>query len=153
MGIDAKRCPSDLLDAAKSAWDRAVQGEEYGYRNAQTTVIAPTGTIGLVMAADTTGVEPQFSLVQYKQLAGGGTLRIINRGVPSALKRLGYTDSEVTSIVDPIMGTGRLSGSPGLDPRILKEKGFTDEVLSNIESSMPDVFDIRSAFSPSVLGR
>ena len=70
MGIDAKRCPSDLLDAAKSAWDRAVQGgEEYGYRNAQTTVIAPTGTIGLVMAADTTGVEPQFSLVQYKQLA------------------------------------------------------------------------------------
>ena len=153
MGIDAKRCPSDLLDAAKSAWDRAVQGgEEFGYRNAQTTVIAPTGTIGLVMAADTTGVEPQFSLVQYKQLAGGGTLRIINRGVPSALKRLGYTDSEVTSIVDHIMGTGRLSGSPGLDPIDLKEKGFTDEVLSKIESSMPDVFDIRSAFSPSVLG-
>ena len=153
MGIDAKRCPSDLLDAAKSAWDRAVQGgEEYGYRNAQTTVIAPTGTIGLVMAADTTGVEPQFSLVQYKQLAGGGTLRIINKGVPSALKRLGYSEGDVTSIVEHIMGTGRLSGCPGLDTGLLQKKGFTDEVINKIESSMPDVFDIRSAFSPSVLG-
>ena len=153
MGIDAKRCPSDLLDAAKSAWDRAVQGgEEYGYRNAQTTVIAPTGTIGLVMAADTTGVEPQFSLVQYKQLAGGGTLRIINKGVPSALKRLGYSEGDVTSIVEHIMGTGRLSGCPGLDANLLQKKGFTDEVINKIESSMPDVFDIRSAFSPSVLG-
>ena len=153
MGIDPKRCPGDLLDAARSAWDRAVQGgEENGYRNAQTTVIAPTGTIGLVMAADTTGVEPQFSLVQYKQLAGGGSLRIINRGVPSALKRLGYSETEVTAIVEHIMGTGRLEGSEGLDPINLRQKGFTDEVLDNIENSMPDVFDIRSAFSPSVLG-
>tara|TARA_B100000212_G_scaffold342555_1_gene330563 strand:- start:5245 stop:7248 length:2004 start_codon:yes stop_codon:yes gene_type:complete len=153
MGIDPKRCPGDLLDAARSAWDRAVQGgEENGYRNAQTTVIAPTGTIGLVMAADTTGVEPQFSLVQYKQLAGGGSLRIINRGVPSALKRLGYSETEVTAVVEHIMGTGRLKGSEGLDPINLRQKGFTDEVLDNIENSMPDVFDIRSAFSPSVLG-
>ena len=115
-------------------------------------MIAPTGTIGLVMAADTTGVEPQFSLVQYKQLAGGGTLRIINKGVPSALKRLGYSEGDVTSIVEHIMGTGRLSGCPGLDSGLLQEKGFTDEVIDKIESSMPDVFDIRSSFSPSVLG-
>ena len=82
--------PKDLLEAARTVWDHALaMGEEHGYRNAQTTVIAPTGTIGLVMAADTTGVEPQFSLVQYKTLAGGGSLRIINKGVPSALKRLG----------------------------------------------------------------
>ena len=90
IGINSSKCPKDLLDAARGAWDRALRdGEEYGYRNAQTTVIAPTGTIGLIMGADTTGVEPQFSLVQFKTLAGGGSLRIVNKGVPSALRRLG----------------------------------------------------------------
>ena len=109
MGIDSKKCPKDLLDAARGVWDQALErGKEHGYRNAQTTVIAPTGTIGLVMAADTTGVEPQFSLVQYKTLAGGGSLRIINRGVPSALKRLGYNEGQVQGIVDHVMGTGSL---------------------------------------------
>ena len=99
MGINSKKCPKDLLEAARESWDRAVRdGEEHGYRNAQTTVIAPTGTIGLVMGADTTGVEPQFSLVQFKTLAGGGSLRIVNKGVPSALRRLGYSDSKCKTI-------------------------------------------------------
>ena len=109
MGINSKKCPKDLLEAAREAWDRALrEGEEHGYRNAQTTVIAPTGTIGLVMNADTTGVEPQFSLVQYKQLAGGGSLRIINHGVPNALRRLGYSEKETQSNSKYIMGTASL---------------------------------------------
>ena len=91
VGINAKKCPKNLLEAAREVWDSAIRdGETHGFRNAQTTVIAPTGTIGLVMDCATTGVEPQFSLVQYKTLAGGGSLRIVNKGVPAALKRLGY---------------------------------------------------------------
>ena len=143
-----------MLDAAKECWDRAVrEGEEHGYRNAQTTVIAPTGTIGLVMGADTTGVEPQFSLVQYKTLAGGGSLRIINRGVPNALGRLGYSESESLEIEEYIMGTGRLSDCPALSSERLKDAGFDSKVLSSIESKLADVFDLRSAFAPSILGK
>ena len=152
VGINGKKCPKDLLDAAKECWDRAVrEGEEHGYRNAQTTVIAPTGTIGLVMGADTTGVEPQFSLVQYKTLAGGGSLRIINRGVPNALGRLGYSESESLEIEEYIMGTGRLSDCPALSSERLKDAGFDSKVLSSIESKLADVFDLRSAFAPSIL--
>ncbi|MEE2625367.1 MAG: vitamin B12-dependent ribonucleotide reductase, partial [Candidatus Thermoplasmatota archaeon] len=154
MGINAKKCPKDLLDAARDAWDRAVlEGEEHGYRNAQTTVIAPTGTIGLVMGADTTGVEPQFSLVQFKTLAGGGSLRIVNKGVPSALRRLGYSDSECKTIEEYIVGTGRLSGCPTLPIDRMKEAGFSSENLSAIEEKLGDVFDLRSAFTPSLLGK
>ncbi|MEC9457385.1 MAG: adenosylcobalamin-dependent ribonucleoside-diphosphate reductase [Candidatus Thermoplasmatota archaeon] len=154
VGINGKKCPKDLLDAAKECWDRAVrEGEEHGYRNAQTTVIAPTGTIGLVMGADTTGVEPQFSLVQYKTLAGGGSLRIINRGVPNALGRLGYSESESLEIEEYIMGTGRLSDCPALSSERLKDAGFDSKVLSSIESKLADVFDLRSAFAPSILGK
>jgi len=154
MGINAKKCPKDLLDAARGSWDRAVrEGEEHGYRNAQTTVIAPTGTIGLVMGADTTGVEPQYSLVQFKTLAGGGSLRIINNGVPNALRRLGYSDSQTNAIEEYIMGTGRLSGCPTLPVGRLKDAGFTSESLKTIDSKLSDVFDLRSAFSPSILGK
>jgi len=154
VGINSKKCPKDLLDAARSSWDRAIrEGEEHGYRNAQTTVIAPTGTIGLVMGADTTGVEPQFSLVQYKTLAGGGSLRIINKGVPSALRRLGYSDRQTKAIEEYIMGTGRLIGCPTLPAERLKDLGFTSNRLRSIEKKMGDVFDIRSAFSPSILGK
>jgi len=154
MGINSKKCPKDLLEAARMSWDRAVsEGEEHGYRNAQTTVIAPTGTIGLVMGADTTGVEPQFSLVQFKTLAGGGSLRIVNKGVPSALRRLGYTDGECKSIEEYIIGTGRLSGCPTLPISSLKDAGFKSEDLSSIEEKLKDVFDLRSAFTPSLLGR
>ena len=152
MGINAKKCPKDLLDAARSSWDHAVRvGEEHGYRNAQTTVIAPTGTIGLVMGADTTGVEPAFSLVQYKTLAGGGSLRIINRSVSNALRRLGYSNSETEAIEEFIVGTGRLSGCPTLSAERLKDLGFTAARVRGIEKKMSDVFDIRSAFSPSIL--
>ena len=116
-------------------------------------MIAPTGTIGLVMGADTTGVEPQFSLVQYKTLAGGGSLRIINRGVPNALGRLGYSESESLEIEEYIMGTGRLSDCPALSSERLKDAGFDSKVLSSIESKFADVFDLRSAFAPSILGK
>ncbi|MBF92446.1 MAG: ribonucleoside-diphosphate reductase, adenosylcobalamin-dependent [Euryarchaeota archaeon] len=152
MGIDSKKCPKDLLEAARSCWDRAViEGEEHGYRNAQTTVIAPTGTIGLVMGADTTGIEPQFSMVQYKQLAGGGSLRIINQGLPSALSRLGYSKSEAKEIEEYVVGTGRLS--PSISRDLLTKAGFSSEQLSNIESELPKVFHVRNAFSPDILGR
>ena len=154
VGINSKKCPKDLLDAARGCWDRAVrEGEEHGYRNAQTTVIAPTGTIGLVMGADTTGVEPQFSLVQYKTLAGGGSLRIINRGVPNALGRLGYSESGALQIEEYIMGTGRLSDCPALSSDKLRDAGFDTKLLSSIESKLADVFDLRSAFAPSILGK
>ena len=153
MGINSKKCPKDLLDAARGAWDRALRGgEEHGYRNAQTTVIAPTGTIGLVMNCDTTGVEPQFSLIQYKTLAGGGSMRIINNGVPAALKRLGYSKSKVDGIMQYIMGSMNLSGCPNLTSERLQELGFTKEVVSKVNSSMADVFGIRGAFAPSILG-
>ena len=154
MGINAKKCPKDLLEAARESWDRAVrEGEEHGYRNAQTTVIAPTGTIGLIMGADTTGVEPQFSLVQFKTLAGGGSLRIVNKGVPSALRRLGYSDSECKTIEEYIIGTGRIAGCPSLPVDRLMEAGLSGKDLAEIERKMGDVFDIRSAFAPSLLGK
>ena len=152
MGIDSKKCPKDLLEAARSCWDRAVmEGEEHGFRNAQTTVIAPTGTIGLVMGADTTGIEPQFSMVQYKQLAGGGSLRIINQGLPSALSRLGYSKSEAKGIEEYVVGTGRLS--PAIPHELLTNAGMTSEKLSEIESELPKVFHVRNAFSPDILGK
>jgi ribonucleoside-diphosphate reductase alpha chain len=153
MGIDSKKCPKDLLDAARGVWDQALEmGKEHGYRNAQTTVIAPTGTIGLVMAADTTGVEPQFSLVQYKTLAGGGSLRIINRGVPSALKRLGYNEGQVQEIVEHVMGAGSLERCESVPMQSLLEMGFSDTEFSKIEGAVENVFDIRSLFAPHVLG-
>ena len=154
IGINAKKCPKDLLDAARSSWDRALrEGEEHGYRNAQTTVIAPTGTIGLVMGADTTGVEPQYSLVQFKTLAGGGSLRIVNKGVPNALRRLGYSDSQTKAIEEYIIGTGHLRGCPTLSVERLNNAGFTSRRLKSIEGKMSDVFDLRAAFAPSILGR
>nr|AIF00205.1 ribonucleotide-diphosphate reductase subunit alpha (nrdA, nrdE) [uncultured marine group II/III euryarchaeote KM3_12_E09] len=154
IGINSSKCPKDLLEAARGAWDRALRdGEEYGYRNAQTTVIAPTGTIGLIMGADTTGVEPQFSLVQFKTLAGGGSLRIVNKGVPSALRRLGYSDSECKAIEEYIIGTGRLGGCPHISMDRLLEVGFSTADLEKVEGSLADVFDLRSAFAPSLLGK
>jgi len=153
MSIDPKKCPKDLLEAARNVWDIALrEGEEHGYRNAQTTVIAPTGTIGLVMGADTTGVEPQFSLVQYKTLAGGGSLRIVNSGVPNALKRLGYSDKETTDIEEYITGTKTLSNCPHLSAEKLTKIGFDVNTIKKLEDSFDDVFDIRSAFSPTILG-
>jgi ribonucleoside-diphosphate reductase alpha chain len=153
QGINAKKCPQDLLTAARDVWDKVIrEGGEHGFRNAQTTVSAPTGTIGLVMGADTTGVEPQFSLVQFKTLAGGGSLRIINRGVPNALHRLGYSDSVSKSIEEYVTGTKNLINCPHLSVEKLQSEGFTSDIITKIENSFGDVFDLRSGFSPSILG-
>jgi ribonucleoside-diphosphate reductase alpha chain len=127
-------------------------GEKYGYRNAQTTVLAPTGTIGLVMDCDTTGVEPDFSLVKFKKLAGGGYFKIINQSVPLALKNLGYSADEIEEIIKYAVGRGTLVGSPAINHSALREKGFTDEKISLVEGSLASAFDISFAFSRYTLG-
>ena len=138
-GLDIRPVPLDhanlpdaaLGEAAKSVWDRAVElGETHGYRNAQATVIAPTGTIGLVMDCDTTGIEPDFALVKFKKLAGGGHFKIINGTVPKALKTLGYTAPQIREIVAYAVGSGTLKGAPGIDHAALARKGFTSEVIA-----------------------
>jgi ribonucleoside-diphosphate reductase alpha chain len=145
--------PSDLYRAACEDWDRAVElGEAHGYRNAQATVLAPTGTIGLLMDCDTTGIEPDFALVKFKKLAGGGYFKIVNQTVPHALRRLGYGEREVQEIVAFVSGTNTLLGSPQVNRRTLKEKGFTDAELARVEGAIPRVFDLDSAFVAWVLG-
>lgn len=153
MGIDPLYCPRYLLDAAKEDADRALElGEKHGYRNAQVTVIAPTGTIGLVMDCDTTGIEPDYALVKFKKLAGGGYFKIINQSLPPALRKLGYSSLEITEIINYAKGTGSLKNAPAINYDSLKEKGFTDAVLENVEQSMPSVFDINFAFNKFSLG-
>ncbi|WP_394822361.1 vitamin B12-dependent ribonucleotide reductase [Pendulispora albinea] len=142
-----------LYRAACEDWDEAVRlGEMYGYRNAQSTVLAPTGTIGLLMDCDTTGIEPDFALVKFKKLAGGGYFKIVNQSVPAALARLGYAPAEVQEIVAYVSGTNTLLAAPHINRRTLKEKGFTDEDLTKVETALPGVFDLDSAFAPWVLG-
>jgi ribonucleoside-diphosphate reductase alpha chain len=153
MGINKKYCPDDLLTAAREDADLALQlGEKYGYRNAQVTVIAPTGTIGLVMDCDTTGVEPDFALVKFKKLAGGGYFKIINESVPHALKKLGYTEIEIGEIVRYTKGHGAFHGCPHINSQTLSEKGFTKDVITQIEKVLPTVFDINFAFNKWTLG-
>ena len=152
-GLDSRFCPEDLLNAARAAWDRALDlGQQHGYRNAQVTAIAPTGTIGLVMDCDTTGVEPDFALVKFKKLAGGGSFKIINQSVPGALKRLGYTSEQTEDIVHYCVGHGTLKGAPGLTLDALKEKGFTDEVLERLEQHLPNSFSLGYVLTPRILG-
>jgi len=152
-GIDSRACPSYLLSAAQDAWDEALRrGQESGYRNAQVTVIAPTGTIGLVMDCDTTGIEPDFALVKFKKLAGGGYFKIINQSVPGALHRLGYTDSQIDDIVRYCKGAGTLAGSPSITHADLKAKGFTQELINRIESELAQAFEISFAFNRYTLG-
>jgi ribonucleoside-diphosphate reductase alpha chain len=152
MGIDPKHCPSDLLMAAREDADKAHElGTEHGFRNAQVTVIAPTGTIGLVMDCDTTGVEPDFALVKFKKLAGGGYFKIINQSIPPALERLGYNKDQITEIVKYAKGSGSLSGCPYINHESLKAKGFTDEALSKIENVLPSVFELSFAFNKHTL--
>src|SRR3546814_773931 len=147
-------CSSDLMiEAAKAAWDKALAlGEKHGYRNAQTTVIAPTGTIGLVMDCDTTGIEPDFALVKFKKLAGGGYFKIINQVVPQALKKLGYGDNAIEEIVRYAVGNGTLVGAPGINHATLKAKGFTSEALDKLEQALASAFDIKFAFNKWTLG-
>jgi ribonucleoside-diphosphate reductase alpha chain len=152
-GIDQKQCPDYLLSAACNAWDKAVEmGEQYGYRNAQTTVIAPTGTIGLVMDCDTTGIEPDFALVKFKKLSGGGYFKIINQAVPEALSNLGYKEHEVTTIVNYAKGAATLKGSPHINVDTLKAKGFTQDELENLDKGLVSAFEISFAFNIWSLG-
>lgn len=152
-GIDPKYCPDYLLKAACDAWDAAVQmGEEYGYRNAQATVIAPTGTIGLVMDCDTTGIEPDFALVKFKKLSGGGYFKIINTVVPGALKNLGYSAEEIDAIVKYAIGSATLKGAPHINPESLRFRGFTDEEIEKLDKAAAGAFEIGFAFNVWTLG-
>ncbi|MCK1734886.1 vitamin B12-dependent ribonucleotide reductase [Bradyrhizobium sp. 138] len=152
--LDLVSCPQvDLVSHAQAAWDAALElGEKHGYRNAQTTVIAPTGTIGLVMDCDTTGIEPDFALVKFKKLAGGGYFKIINRAVPAALRALGYRESEIAEIEAYAVGHGSLSNAPGINASTLRAKGFTDEAIAKVEKALPTAFDIKFAFNKWTFG-
>jgi ribonucleoside-diphosphate reductase alpha chain len=178
VGIDPDECPSDMLKAAREAWDKALElGEQYGYRNAQVTVIAPTGTIGLIMDCDTTGIEPDFALVKFKKLSGGGYFKIINQSIPPALTKLGYDSQQIEDIVNYVVGHKTLPGTPS--PRLrgegaggegieqpnaqdltpnaltyqsLRARGFTDEALAAIESGLESAFELKFAFNKFSLG-
>src|SRR5213079_565967 len=146
--LDAANCPDPALaKAARRSWDTALTlGEQHGYRNAQATVLAPTGTIGLVMDCDTTGIEPDFALVKFKKLAGGGYWKIINRAVPEAMRALGYRESEIAEVEAYAVGHGSLSNAPGINHSTLKAKGFSEEAIAKVEKALPTAFDIKFAF-------
>src|SRR5881394_2520456 len=152
--LDHAFCPqADIVTHATAAWDQALAlGETSGYRNAQTTVVAPTGTIGLVMDCDTTGIEPDFALVKFKKLAGGGYWKIINRAVPAGLRVLGYRENEIAEIEAYAVGHGSLSNAPGINASTLRTKGFTDEAIAKVEKALPTAFDIKFAFNKWTLG-
>ena len=152
--LDHQACPDkNLVAHAKAAWDRALElGEKHGYRNAQSTVIAPTGTIGLVMDCDTTGIEPDFALVKFKKLAGGGYWKIINRAVPEALRTLGYSEVDIAEIEVYAVGHGSLAQAPAINHTTLKAKGFTDEAIAKIDKGLPTAFDIKFVFNKWTLG-
>ena len=153
QGIKAQHTPDYLLKAATKAWDDAVQlGEKYGYRNAQTTVIAPTGTIGLVMDCDTTGVEPDFALVKFKKLSGGGYFKIINQSVPQALKNLGYTQAENDAIVNFAVGHASFAGAPHINNESLLAKGFLPEEIAKLNGAAKSAFEIGFIFNRFTLG-
>ncbi|WP_046863263.1 vitamin B12-dependent ribonucleotide reductase [Microvirga massiliensis] len=152
--LDHASCPdANLVAHARAAWDRALDlGEKNGYRNAQSTVIAPTGTIGLVMDCDTTGIEPDFALVKFKKLAGGGYFKIINGAVPDALRALGYRESEIAEIEAYAVGHGSMKQAPGVNPGSLRARGFTDEKIEAIEKGLKSAFDIKFVFNKWTLG-
>ena len=153
LSINPEICPPELLKAARECWDRAYElGERHGYRNAQVTVIAPTGTIGLVMDCDTTGIEPDFAIVKFKKLAGGGYFKIVNQSVHKALTRLGYSDKQIDEIEKYCKGYGTLVGCPAINRSSLKMKGFTDEKIDEVEKQCDNVFDLRFAFNKWTLG-
>ncbi len=153
VGIDARFCPDYLLQAARRESDRMLElGEKHGYRNAQVTCIAPTGTIALVMDCDTTGIEPDFALVKFKKLAGGGYFKIINESIPPALARLGYSPRQIEDIVRYCRGAGTLHGCPHINFASLRAKGLPDDVLQRIEAMLPGVFELPFAFNRWTVG-
>jgi len=152
-GIDPEFGPPEMVAEAREAWDRAVElGERHGYRNAQATVLAPTGTIGLLMDCDTTGVEPDFALVKFKKLAGGGYFKIANGSISPALKRLGYNEDRVQQIIDYVIGTMTIQRAPHINAATLMTKGFTARDIGKIEAALPAVFEIGFAFNQWTLG-
>ena len=152
--LDHKANPDQkLAEHAKKTWDRALTlGEAHGYRNAQASVVAPTGTIGLVMDCDTTGIEPDFALVKFKKLAGGGYFKIINRAVPEALRVLGYRESDIAEIIAYAVGHGSMGQAPAINHTTLKAKGFSEEAIAKVEKALPTAFDIKFAFNKWTLG-
>jgi ribonucleoside-diphosphate reductase alpha chain len=152
--INRDQCPDELWRAAVEDWNDVVNfGEQHGFRNAQSTVLAPTGTIGLLMDCDTTGVEPDFSLVKFKKLAGGGYFKIVNQSVPAALRKLGYSAAQASEIVAYISGTNTLLGAPHINRQSLKAAGLNDEDLAKIEKALPGVFELTLAFAPWIIGK
>ncbi|MFN3824659.1 MAG: vitamin B12-dependent ribonucleotide reductase [Pseudorhodobacter sp.] len=154
VALDHANCPEQtLVSLAKSAWDEALAlGEVHGFRNAQTTVIAPTGTIGLVMDCDTTGIEPDFALVKFKKLAGGGYFKIINQSVPAALEKLGYGSAQIAEIIAHAVGHGSLGNCPGINTTSLVGHGFGAREIEKVEAALPSAFDIRFVFNQWTLG-
>jgi ribonucleoside-diphosphate reductase alpha chain len=152
--LNGANCPDvPITTAAKKAWDNALEiGGQHGFRNAQVSVVAPTGTIGLVMDCDTTGIEPDFALVKFKKLAGGGYFKIINRIVPLSLKTLGYSDPEIDVIQGYAVGHGTLDGAPGVNHQTLMDRGFDGDALGALEDALPNAFDIKFAFNKYTLG-
>ncbi len=151
--IDAAACPPDLLDAAQVDWDVCLEkGEQWGYRNSQISVIAPTGTISFLMDCDTTGIEPEFALVKFKKLAGGGYMKIVNQSVRDALHNLGYTLQQTETIITYLVGTGTFDGTPHINPETLKQKGFTQADIARVAETLPSAFDLNLAFAPGFLG-
>ncbi|HEY6880270.1 MAG TPA: vitamin B12-dependent ribonucleotide reductase [Polyangiales bacterium] len=153
-GSSADQVIKDVLRAGSEDWNEAVRlGDKHGYRNAQATVLAPTGTIGLLMDCDTTGIEPDFALVKFKKLAGGGYFKIVNGSVPAALKRLGYSDAQSADIVAYISGTNTFMGAPHISRRTLLERGLTESEIAKAEKALPGVFDVAQALAVWVIGK
>ncbi len=154
VALDHANCPdATLIELAQSSWDEALRlGEKHGYRNAQVSVIAPTGTIGLVMDCDTTGIEPDFALVKFKKLAGGGYFKIINQSVPAALEKLGYSSSQIAEMVAYAVGHGSLGNAPGITHTALIGHGFGETEIQKVESALAAAFDIRFVFNQWTLG-
>lgn len=154
VALDHANCPdSRLVDLAMASWDEALRlGEKHGYRNAQATVIAPTGTIGLVMDCDTTGIEPDFALVKFKKLAGGGYFKIINQSVPAALEKLGYGSAQIEEIVSYAVGHGTIGNAPGINHTSLAGHGFGPAQLEKVDKALASAFDIRFVFNQWTLG-
>ena len=153
IAIDQELCPEYLLEAAQASWNDAVElGTKNGYRNAQATVLAPTGTIGLLMDCDTTGVEPDFALMKFKKLAGGGYMKIANQSIGPALDALGYKSGEVKEIINYVIGSMSLENSPYVNKKSLMEKGLSEEDVAKIEAALPGAFEIQHAFNVFVLG-